>query len=339
VTLLPNSKTLLQDIPSPYLHGEFPFVRFIDAILPRSFWGEGEVQSLMEQQKIINKILANVIDYMTLMSNPVWITEIGNGINPERLTNAIGAVLQTGAGKAGTVKREIPPGMQSGMIDALQMFIRQEESTSGITDVTQGRNPSGVTAAAAIQSLQESAHTRIRLKERNLAVSLSQLGSQVVALMMQYYTDVRVVRLVGKETALWPQKDFMEFFIERLPDDKIQLVKKIYKYNPQIEDYVAGQYETMPPSAGVFDVKVLSGTSLPFAKTQKANVAFRLFDSQAIDVEELLKSLDWPDKEQVIQRQQAAQQAAQPQPGQPMPVGQSGPQGSLPPAGAGVVKQ
>jgi len=336
ITLLPNSRLLLQDVPAPYMHGKFPFVRFVDAILPRSFWGEGEVQALMEHQKIINKILANVIDYQTLMANPVWVTEVANGVDPERLTNAIGAVIQTSVGKAASVRREIPPGMQSGMIDSLQMFIRQEESISGITDVSQGRQAQGVTAAAAIQSLQEAAHTRIRLKERNLSVSLSQLGHQVVALMMQYYTTTRVVKLTGKDQASWPQKDFMEFFIERLPDDKVRYIKRIYQYNPDVQAYVPGQYEQSQPTAGTFDVKVLAGTSLPYAKTQRANVAFRLFDSQAIDTEELLDALEWPNKDKVLERMQAMQAQAQPQ--GPMQTGPSGPVGPLPPAGAGVTQ-
>jgi len=333
ITILPFSKVLLQDVPVPYMHGKWPFVRFVDMLLPRSFWGEGEVASLMDQQVIINKIIANILDYMTLMSNPIWISEAGNGVNPDKLTNAISAIIQTASGKKDTIKRDIPPALQSGMVEILQVFMRQAETVSGSTDVTQGRNPTGVSAAAAIQSLQEASQTRIRLKERNLATSLSQLGNQIVALMMQYYTEPRVVKIVGKDSD-WPK--YFDFYVSRLDDDKIQYIRRAYKYDPNIESYIPGEYETGEPTAGIFDVKVLSGTSLPFAKTQRANVAFRLFDSKAIDIEELLDALDWPNKDKVMERMGTTGEA-QPTEGE-MPVGQSGPRGALAPAGAGVTQ-
>ena len=59
------------------------------------------------------------------------------------------------------------------------------DQISGLHDVTQGRKPIGITAAKAISTLQEAAQTRIRLKERNLQVSLTQLGYLVVNTMMQ----------------------------------------------------------------------------------------------------------------------------------------------------------
>jgi hypothetical protein len=216
ITILPSQKLLLQDIESPYKHARHPYVRFVDQQLPRSFWGEGEVKCLMPQQRIINKVLSNIIDYNNLMANPVWITEQGNSIDPDRLTNQIAAVLQVGAGKSGTIKRDIPPAAQAGSIELLQYLMRGAETISGSSEVTQGRRPVGITAAQAIESLQEAAQTRIRLKERNMNSSLTQMAYQVIQLIFQYYTVPRIIRLNPAAGEQWPR--FFEFFVEHNSD-------------------------------------------------------------------------------------------------------------------------
>jgi hypothetical protein len=129
-------------------------------------------------------------------------------------------------------------------------------------------------------------------------VSLGQMGFQITALMMQFYNTPRVVRITGKGDAEWP--DYFDFFVENGPEG-VSGTKRKYAYTPE-QGYAMTGTETTKPTKGVFDVKVASGTNLPFQKAQRSNVAFRLFDSQAIDIQELLKALDWPNQEQVLQR-------------------------------------
>ena len=307
ITILPFQRVLLQSVENPYKHGKKPFVRFVDTILPRKFWGQGEVQDLMGIQRIINKTLSIIIDYMNFMGNPVWKIGKGSGVDPNKVTNQIGLVLEINDGKLNDVQREIPPPLPQYIISFYDMMIRAGETVSGASEITQGRKPSGVTAGSAIETVQEAAQTRIRLKERNLQVSLSQCGRMVIALMMQYYTQPRVARLTG--TDVWPE--FFEFFVEDLPEEsKIKYTKKGYKFDEAQNRYIEGE-TTQGISKGIFDVKILSGTALPFAKAQRSNIAFRLFDSKVIDPEELLKTLEWPDKEQVLKRLQDAQMQQQ----------------------------
>lgn len=319
ITILPGQKLRLQSIENPYRHGLKPFIRFVDTVLPRRFWGEGEVKELMGLQVIINKTLSVIMDYANFMGNPIWKTEKGAGVNPSKLTNSIGLVLEINDGFIDKVKREFPEGIPPYIIDFFHTMVRAVETVSGASEITQGRKPAGITAAAAIDTIQEAAQTRIRLKERNLQSSLSQLGKQVISLMMQYYTQPRIARITGKTE--WPE--YFEFFVEDLPEeDKVKYTKKGYKFDTSINRYVEGPTE-QGVSKGIFDVKILSGTALPFAKAQKSNVAFRLFDSQVIDDEELLGVLEWPNKEQVLKRKRdkeaAAAQAAAVPPPPPVP--------------------
>jgi hypothetical protein len=68
-----------------------------------------------------------------------------------------------------------------------------------------------------------------------------------------------------------------------------------------------------------FDVKVSTGSALPFAKDQVFNRQMALHNAGIIDNEEVLKQIDYPNWEAVIMRMQQA--AAQQQQQQPPPKG------------------
>lgn len=317
ITILTNQNLLLQSVESPYAHGRKPFVRIIDMILPGEFYGEGEAKSLMPTQKIINKTLAHIFDVMQLMANPVWITEKDSGVDPNTITNRVSSVIQTNAGKIESIRRDFPPGLQSGMTEIYQLLITQAEQQSGISEISQGRKPIGVTAASAIENLQEASQTRVRAKERNLQVSLQQLGTQIMALMMQFYREPRVARITGKNN-VWPE--YFEFFIEEPQEGQYVFNRKKYIFQEATNKYAAEpNFTAIGPTKGLMDIKIMSGTAMPWAKTTRANIAFRLLEAGAIDNKELLDTLEWPNAEQVNQRIEEKQAALPPPPGGEVP--------------------
>jgi len=202
VTLLPNQNLELQAVANPYKHGKFPFVRFVDQVLPRSFYGEGEAKPLENLQRLITKTNNNIGDYMNFTGNPVWLIPEDSGVNPNNITNAMGLIIPY-EGES-EPKRLIPPALPAYYFQYLDTLQRWGETISGIQDVSQGRKPKGVTAAQAIETLQEAAQTRIRLKERNMNSTLGQLGKLMIGLIMQFYKEPRVVRITG-EGSKWPE--------------------------------------------------------------------------------------------------------------------------------------
>lgn len=327
ITTLPNQNLLLQSVEAPYAHGKKPYVRVIDMILPGEFYGEGEAKALMPTQKIINKTLAHIFDVMQLMANPIWVIEKDAGVDVESITNRISSVIPVNPDKVNAIRRDWPPALQTGLTEIYQMLITQAEQQSGISEISQGRKPIGVTAASAIENLQEASQTRVRAKERNLQVSLQQLGTQIMALMMQFYREPRVVRITGKNN-VWPE--YFEFFIEEPQEGQYVFNKKKYLFDEANQRYSPeASYTTTGPTKGLMDIKIMAGTAMPWAKTTRANIAFRLFDAAAIDTKELLDTLEWPNAEQVNQRMEE-KQAALPPPGNP-PQGAGTGAGSPPP--------
>ncbi|MCP4646509.1 MAG: hypothetical protein GY852_02085 [bacterium] len=168
-------------------------------------------------------------------------------------------------------------------------------------DISQGRRPQGVTAAEALETLQESANTRIRLKERNLETALERLTKLVTSRMLQFVRTPRVVKITGKEG--WPE--MFEFTMKDViteEGDRIQVDKQPFTFDPEAKKFNKGEFQQGEPTKGLFDIKVNAGTSLPFQKAQRGNLALRLRENQDLSREGLFSALDWPEKEEELRR-------------------------------------
>jgi hypothetical protein len=70
-------------------------------------------------------------------------------------------------------------------------------------------------------------------------------------------------------------------------------------------------------ASGQLDIKVTTGSTLPFAKAEKEQKLLQLFDRGIVDQQEVLQGTDYPNWEAVLQRVQERQQAAAQQQAQP----------------------
>lgn len=309
-TVLPNQKLILQSVENPNQGPNFnPYTKFIDTIMPHQFYGEGEVSPLLDIQKGINKTAQSIFEYLRLMANPVWIIDKTAGVDTNKLTNKVGLIIMKEAGTE--VTRSFPEALPSTVFEFFNLLMRLSDIVSGIQDVSQGRKPTGVTAAQAIDTLLEAAQTRIRLKERTLDTSLSKLARLTVAMMLQNYRGPRYQKVAGDKSSAAPA--FVEFAIEDGVEGGYQINRRKIVFDPNQGRYITGDLQTAQSSKSLFDVKVKTGTALPFEKEKRANVAFKLFEAQAIDQEELLTAVDWANKEQVMQRMSVAAAQAQAQ--------------------------
>lgn len=289
---------LLEDGPNPYDDGEIPYHRYPNYILPREFWGMSEVEQLEGPQRVFNKMVSFALDVMTLMGNPVWLIPTSTGVDPDNLVNRPGLNVEYDG--------DNPPRREEGV--QLQPFVLQMidkmadwfDSISGSQDVTRGVNPTGVTAASAISSLQEAAQTRIRQKARNLDFYLQSVGQQYKSRVFQFYSAPQIIRLTNNANA----QKYFKMYIETYDKEDGTIGRRMsvtpYTDRGQEDLLNARQYEIM----GDFDVKVATGSSLPFAKAEKENKLKDLFKLGIIDDEEVLKGSDYPNWQGVLQRMQ-----------------------------------
>jgi len=317
---------LCEDTPNPYDDALIPYQKFNNYILPREFWGISEVEQLEGPQKTFNKMVSFALDVMTLMGNPIWIVPTSTGIDTENFTNRPGMVLEPD----GTQMPQRVEGvhLQPYVLQLIDRMGQWFDSVSGSQDVTRGVNPTGVTAASAISSLQEAAQTRLRQKARNLDVYLQQLGQMWLSRTFQFRTAPEMYRLTGNEGASKYFKMYVEDYEFTEPKEmqdettgEVSIVevptgemgKKITVQRFNEAGMINPLEEQTFKTRAKFDVRVTTGSSLPFAKAEKEQKLLSYFDRGIIDAEEVLKGSDYPNWEAVLQRmeQKKAEMAAQ----------------------------
>jgi len=318
----------VEDGPIEYDDGKIPAARLLNYVLPREFWGVGEVEQIEGPQTIYNKLYSYVLDVLTLMGNPIWVISKDSGIDTDNVFNRPGLILEP-ANAQSIVRREEGVQLQPYVMQILDRVKSEIDDIAGSEDVSRGVKPEGVTAAKAIEALQDTAQTRLRQKARFLDAYLQESGQLYLSRVFQFVTVPRVYRLTNNENS----QKYFKFHVEHAQDEMGNPVKiaKVRDYVEQPDGTMAYGEERQYQIQGEFDVKVSTGSALPFAKTEKYTLGFQLFDRQAIDVEELLKVADWPNKEAVLERMRAKEEA--------MMAAQMAASGGGMPAEAGPVPQ
>lgn len=321
---------LLEDAPLGYDDGEIPFQRYANYILPREFWGMSEVEQLEGPQKTFNKIVSFALDALTLMGNPIWVVNTASGVDPENLRNRPGLVVEYDGDPAHKPHREEGVQLQPFVLQLIDRMAEWFNDVSGSQEVTRGAQPTGVTAASAITALQEAAQTRIRQKARNLDFYLQSLGQHYLSRVFQFKTAPEVYRLTNKDGS----QSYFRMHVETY-DKADEMGQPTGEQGRRVHVQpvgAAGMDPTMLKvyeQRGKFDVKVVTGSALPFARAEKEQKLLALFDRGLIDAEEVLKGSEFPNYEAVLQRMQQAAQAQAA--AQPPPGGGNVPRGTPPP--------
>jgi hypothetical protein len=312
----------LEETELPFANGKFPFARYNNYILPREFYGVSEVEQLESPQRVFNKLLNASLEILNLMGNPIWIVDTASGVDPQHLVNRTGLVVEKEPGSE--VRRETGVQLSPSSLSLIDRMETWFNNVAGTQDVSRGQTPGSVTAASAIEQLQEAARTRIRQKQRNLDGFIRDIGRQYSEIVLENYTKPRVFRITNNEGST----EFFKFRVERNeragipgPDGRMGPERIAY-----IQKFVAGQIdgndtyvEDVPTrlalQAASFDVRVNTGSTLPFTTADREQKALNLFDRQVIDAEELLSIMDFPNREKILERMKqkeamAAEQAA-----------------------------
>ena len=300
------NNVILYDGPNPYDDGKIPYQKFDNYFLPHEYWGQGDIENLKSPQKILDKIVNFILDVLIMTGNPIWILDSNSGVDGDNLFNRPGEIVVKNPGT--DVHREMGTQLQPYVMNMLEYAQQWVRDVSGDTEVSSGVRPEGVNSGYAISQLMEASKTRLRQKSKNLDMMLQQVGQQFLSRIQQFWSIPQVIRLTNDQNV--NGMEFFKFHVVNEPqnDGTVKRIAKVQKITQTPE-----QTQISPEQSysfdGKFDVKVSTGSLLPFSRVENENKLLQYYDRGIIDREEVLKGSAYPNYEQVLARMNEKDQA------------------------------
>ena len=194
-------KTLLQKTEAPY--DFIPLVCFQNYQDAHTIWGKGEPE-IIESLAVGTSIsLSQAMDNLIYHGNPAVVMSKSMAKTAgNRPTDKPGQVYYTG-GPHESVTRLPAGNISASSLPLAESMMKMTDIVSGVHDITQGRNPSGVTASRAIQQLQEASQQILRTKEREVGqdaiISMYRLTLNLLVNNYEQPINVRRITETGYE--------------------------------------------------------------------------------------------------------------------------------------------
>lgn len=180
---------------NPYIHQQYPFAK-LDNIDTSRFYTESVITDLISVQREYNRTRGQIIEAKNAMAHPQLLSAVGS-IEANKITTEPGQVIEY---KLGYPKPEPLPmqNLPNYVIQELNSQLLDFDDISGQHDVSKGNAPPGVTAATAINFLQEQDDTMIATSFQSIESYYEKLAYQTLCYASQYWTVPRMVKVAGK---------------------------------------------------------------------------------------------------------------------------------------------
>jgi hypothetical protein len=212
-----DQQVLLEE-DNPY--GWLPYVMFRGTPFPGRFWPTCVTEQQISPQTELNKTLSQIAENATRIGNPSVAISNQAGIDWDGLPGSIIRFNETGM--QNSIPQFIqPPEMPGYIQNRVPQLVEAMQDIAGQHDVSHGNVPTGVTAAAAINLLQEADDTRLGPDVEDMEKTLEDAGKRIVQLIARYYTDDRALKLVGDEGG-WNISQFRGSMLHDNTDVKVQ---------------------------------------------------------------------------------------------------------------------
>lgn len=232
-----TQKALLKMDKLPYSHGGFPFERITDIDIPDMLNGVSTYDVVLPIQNMHDNIT-------TLISKNIWLTAHAKWMMPR------GAAKIESLGNSNTVVQyqgPTPPSMVQVRPNGQEVYqyrdiLRQELSeVFGVHSISTGNPPSGVTAAVAMQFLneQEAERSSTEIAKHNMLIQNLAKKTIAIAADNYDYDDERLIKILGKDNKYmikyFDKADLNKSYDVRvdistsLPDSKSGRIERIFQ--------------------------------------------------------------------------------------------------------------
>jgi hypothetical protein len=188
---------LVQNKPGwPYDHKEYPFAKF-DDIDTGKFYGEGVLTDIVPLQREYNRKRSQIVENTNLIAKPKLLAPRGS-INPSAITSEPGQVILYTPGFNPPTPLPIAP-LPAYVENDIQQLMSDMQDLVGQHDLSHIVGTR--TSATMLAAIQQQDALIIQGAATNIEQVTQITGRQVLALVKQFWTTTRTIKVVGYDEA------------------------------------------------------------------------------------------------------------------------------------------
>ena len=203
VLTIANDKVVLRYMDNPFDHGEKPFHRIVDHLVPNEFYGIGEIEYLEGLQTLQNALVNQRIDNVRLSNNQVFVVNTNMLVDREQLAFRPGAVIETnGNALPGEILMPLSiPDVTAGAMAEAQENMRVIEQSSGVSSYQQGVDtPGQQDTATGVTAMMQAGDTRFGMKVRMAELMCYQnIARQYGSMIQQFANEAKTIKILGPD--------------------------------------------------------------------------------------------------------------------------------------------
>ena len=181
-----------------YAHGQYPFVMYKYRDVFRKPFGTGMVHDYREQQDAIDRYLKYIDDNARASAKPKTYVRKSAGINTEDIADYSKDYVEFEGSDIRAVMQTVQADPLNGQVyQIMNYLVDTMKQDCGQNQFTRGEGGLGVTAASAIQALQEAGSKITRMRTESFKESFKMMVEQIIWVMSEYLTADRKFMIVG----------------------------------------------------------------------------------------------------------------------------------------------
>lgn len=181
---------------NPYIHQQFPYAK-IPHIPTGRFYADSVITDLVPIQREYNRTRGQIQEAKNKMSHPQLMAAKGS-IVASKVTTEPGQVIEYELGFPAPEPLPLQ-NLPAYVLQEVDRMLMDFEDLSGQHQVSKGQVPSGVTAATAINFLQEQDESMLSVTHDGIEEAFEKLGYQTLCYVKQYWQLARQVKVVGRD--------------------------------------------------------------------------------------------------------------------------------------------
>lgn len=263
-----------------YDHGKYPF--FIDRLYPiqDSPCGFGIIDAMKDTQSQIDALGTAIVRNARMASSRRFFVRSDGALNEKEFADwRLPFVHYSGSGDPSSSIMPIElPSLSDVYVSILNNKIDELKETSGNRDFSQGSVSGGVTAAAAIEALQEAGSKTSRDAIFATYRTFEEICTTVIQLIAQFYTIPRCFRITGSDG----KADFMW--------------------------YGKNNFNGIPGAVPIFDIKVRAHKKSAFSRAAMNELACDLYKmgvfnpQSSFSAQLCLEMMEFEGKDEILRR-------------------------------------